>query len=118
MILKLLLALLSSIYRYVDSRAALYVISYGTMFCWYILFRAAFEGFTGGKTIAKFINGTRAVNEDGSRINFKTALLRSLSKAVPFEAFSALGASPPYPWHDKWTKTYVVDEKQSRLPID
>ena len=64
------------------------------------------------------MNGTRAVNEDGTRITFKTALLRSLSRLVPFEAFSALGANPPYPWHDRWTGTYVIDETQSRLAIN
>jgi uncharacterized RDD family membrane protein YckC len=117
-ILKLLVVFLGSIYRYVGSRTALYVISYMIVLGWYILFRSALEGFTGGKTIAKFMNGTRAVNEDGTRITFETALLRSLSWAVPFEAFSALGANPPYPWHDRWTKTYVVDEKQSQLAID
>jgi hypothetical protein len=31
---------------------------------------------------------------------------------VPFEAFSALG-TPSYPWHDKWTRTVVIDEKAS-----
>jgi len=116
-IIKLLLVFLTSIYRYVDSRTALYTIAYGAVLGWHILFRTALEGLTGGKTIAKFINGTRAVNEDGTRITFKTALLRSLSWSVPFEAFSALGANPPYPWHDKWTKTYVVDEKESMLAI-
>jgi uncharacterized RDD family membrane protein YckC len=117
-IFKLQVAFLAAIYQYVDSRAALYAISYLSVIAWYILFRTAFEGFTGGKTIAKMMNGTRAVNEDGTRVTFKTALLRSLSRAVPFEAFSALGANPPHPWHDRWAKTYVIDEKESRLPID
>ena len=68
-----------------------------------------------GKTVGKVITGTRAVNEDGSNITPKTALLRSLSRIVPFEVISALG-SPSYPWHDKWTKTYVIDEKKSNRP--
>lgn len=76
---------------------------------------AAMESLTGGKTLGKLVTRTRAVNMDGSRINFKTALLRSLSRIVPFEAFSALG-SPCYPWHDRWTNTYVIDEGLSQLP--
>jgi uncharacterized RDD family membrane protein YckC len=75
----------------------------------------AFETLTGGKTIGKYLTGTRAVNEDGTRISTKTALLRSLIRMIPFEFLSALG-SPCYPWHDRWTKTYVVDERRSRLP--
>ena len=75
----------------------------------------AIEFLGRGKTIGKLITGTRAVNQDGTQITFKTALLRSLSRIVPFEPFSAFG-NPSYPWHDRWTDTYVVDEKLSRLP--
>jgi len=72
------------------------------------LIEAAFKG----RSIGKLITGTVAVNEDGSRINGQTALLRGLSRAVPFNALSALG-SPCYPWHDKWIKTYVVNYVKS-----
>ena len=68
-----------------------------------------------GKSLGKLITGTRAVNEDGTPITPTTALLRGLSRMVPFEPFSALG-SPSHPWHDKWTKTYVIDEKASKIP--
>jgi len=70
------------------------------------------EGVTKGKSLGKLITGTRVVNTDGSDISFKTAVLRGLSRLVPFEPFSAL-SSPSYPWHDKWTNTYVIDERQS-----
>jgi uncharacterized RDD family membrane protein YckC len=70
------------------------------------LMEAAFKG----RSLGKLITGTVAVNEDGSRISGQTALLRGLSRAVPFNAFSALG-TPSYPWHDKWNKTYVVEYK-------
>ena len=73
------------------------------------------EGLFRGKSLGKLITGTRAVNEDGTRISFKTGFLRGLGKAVPFDAFSALG-QPPYPWHDKWVHTYVIVERQSSLP--
>jgi len=116
-IMKLLVALLTTIYAYVDSKAALYTVSFLGVLSWYILFRTAFEGLTGGKSIGKYITGTRAVNEDGTKISFKTALLRSLSRSVPFEAFSALASNPPNPWHDRWTKTCVVDESESRLSV-
>jgi uncharacterized RDD family membrane protein YckC len=70
------------------------------------------EGLFKGKSLGKLITGTRAVNTDGANISFKTAMLRGLSRIVPFEPFSALG-SPSNPWHDKWTNTYVIDEKLS-----
>lgn len=75
------------------------------------------EALFKGKSLGKLITGTRAVNEDGSNITPKTALLRGLSRAVPFNAFSALG-TPSYPWHDRWTRSYVIDEKESNRPTD
>lgn len=74
------------------------------------------EYFMKGKSIGKFITGTRAVNQDGSQISVRTALMRSLIRMVPFEAFSALG-TPSFPWHDKWTSTYVIDEKNSNYQL-
>jgi uncharacterized RDD family membrane protein YckC len=70
------------------------------------------EGIGKGKTLGKLITGTRAVNDDGSKITFSTGFVRGLARAVPFNAFSALG-TPSYPWHDKWTNTLVIDEKLS-----
>lgn len=71
------------------------------------LMEAAFKG----RSLGKLITGTVAVNQDGSRIKGDTALLRGLIRAVPFNALSALG-NPAYPWHDKWSKTYVVNYKE------
>lgn len=73
------------------------------------------EAATGGKTLGKVFTQTRAINDDGSRISPKTALLRCLSRFVPFEVFSALG-KPSYPWHDRWTHSMVIDEKLTTLP--
>ena len=72
------------------------------------------EALTRGRSLGKLITGTCAVNADGSSVNMQTAFWRGLCRAVPFEAFSALG-SPSYPWHDKWTNTYVIDIRQSVL---
>lgn len=85
-----------------------------TLLC-YGLYMGLVEGLFKGKSLGKVITGTRAVNEDGSQISFKTGFLRGLSRAVPFDAFSALG-QPPYPWHDKWTNTYVIIQRESSLP--
>ena len=70
------------------------------------------EGTTKGKTLGKLITGTRAVREDdGSRIGWKEAFIRSISRWVPFEVFSGLSG---HPWHDKWSKTIVVREDSLR----
>ncbi|MRG44128.1 RDD family protein [Chitinophaga sp. SYP-B3965] len=83
--------------------------------CMYAVYMALVEGIFKGRTLGKLITGTRAVNEDGTPISFITGFGRGLIHAVPFCAFSALG-TPCYPWHDQWTKTYVVDLKLSVLP--
>ncbi len=76
----------------------------------YALLMGLQETIFKGRSIGKFVMGTRAVNLDGSLISPKTAFLRGFSRAVPFCAFSALG-TPCNPWQDKWTDTIVVDEK-------
>lgn len=78
----------------------------------YALFIFAQEAIFKGRSIGKFITGTRAVNLDGKRISTETAMLRALSRAVPFCAFSAFG-TPCNPWQDKWTDTMVIDVKAS-----
>lgn len=78
------------------------------------LYMFAQEAMFKGRSIGKFITGTKAINEDGSNISLETAFRRGMSRIVPFEPFSALG-NPSYPWHDKWTNTYVIDLKASHM---
>jgi uncharacterized RDD family membrane protein YckC len=84
----------------------------------FLLIVAAFyflsELIFNGRTIGKFITGTKAVNRDGTELQPETILLRSLSRLVPFEAFSALG-NPSRPWHDTWTRTLVIDVSKTKL---
>jgi uncharacterized RDD family membrane protein YckC len=77
----------------------------------YALIMGFMEAIFKGKTLGKFITGTRAVNLDGSRIVSSTAFLRGLSRAVPFCVFSAFG-SPCNPWQDRWTDTKVVYDQK------
>ena len=69
-----------------------------------------------GKSIGKFLTGTRAVKEDGSYLEIKDALLRGFCRIIPFNIFSALG-NTCYPWHDSLSKTYVIDERESQFPM-
>lgn len=86
--------------------AIFYLIAFAIMVGYYTITEAAFKG----RTIGKMITGTRAIMNDGSDITWKTAFLRSLSRLVPFEPFSAFGG---YPWHDQWTNTQVVKARKN-----
>ena len=101
-------------YSAFSNSTAIMLINQLFFFVFYTSFIFLQEAIFKGKSIGKFVTGTRAVTTDGSFISTKTALLRSLSRIVPFEPFSALG-SPPHPWHDRWTNSYVIDEKKSVL---
>jgi uncharacterized RDD family membrane protein YckC len=79
------------------------ILGYFNFIVYYTFCEALFNGYT----LGKIITGTRAIRLDGNKLTFKDALLRSLSRIVPFEIFSGLG-SPCNPWHDTWTKTWVI----------
>lgn len=75
----------------------------------------AFETLTKGRSPGKYLTGTKVVNQDGTIISASTAFKRGFIRIIPFEIFSALG-SPCFPWHDRWSRTYVIDIKDSTLP--
>lgn len=68
---------------------------------YYTICEKAFRGYT----LGKLVSGTRAIREDGGELTFKDAILRTLSRMVPFEVLSGFA---PRPWHDSWTKTIVI----------
>jgi len=78
-----------------------YLIGVVNYLVYYTICEKGFKGYT----LGKLVTGTRVIREDGDELTIKDALLRSLSRLVPFEIFSAFGA---YPWHDSWTKTRVI----------
>lgn len=78
-----------------------YMIAIVNYLVYYTICEKAFKGHT----LGKLITGTRVIRDDGDELTFKDALLRSLFRLVPFEAFSAFGG---HPWHDTWTKTSVI----------
>jgi len=80
----------------------------------YSLFMCFIEAVSRGKSIGKLITGTKAVNSDGTEIDFPKAFLRNIIRAVPFNELSALG-SPCEPWHDRWSDTIVIEEKKLAL---
>ncbi|HEX2845050.1 MAG TPA: RDD family protein [Chitinophagaceae bacterium] len=81
-----------------------YIVAIFNYLIYYTICEKAFRGYT----LGKLLTGTRAIRQDGGELTFKDAFLRSLSRLVPFEAFSGFGDSP---WHDSWTKTTVVKSR-------
>ena len=90
---------------YNQTTADLLVIGYAVAIFNYLVYYTICEKAFKGYTLGKLISGTRAIREDGKELTFKDALLRSLSRLVPFEIFSVFGDRP---WHDAWTKTMVI----------
>jgi uncharacterized RDD family membrane protein YckC len=88
-----------------DESIGLRLLIYLVMLVYYIIFEAAT-----GKTIGKMITGTRVIKIDGSKPTFKTALVRSLCRFIPFEAFSCFG-TPCEGWHDSIADSWVVFDK-------
>jgi uncharacterized RDD family membrane protein YckC len=76
------------------------ILAYFNYIVYYTICEKLFQGYT----LGKLITGTKAVRLDGTALSFKDALLRSLSRIVPFEVFSGFGI----PWHDSWTNTTVI----------
>lgn len=81
----------------------------------YLLYYTPQEAL-GGVTIGKLITRTRVVREDGRPITLRDALVRTLVRLVPFEAFSFLSESRPRGWHDSWSKTKVISLRQPVIP--
>jgi uncharacterized RDD family membrane protein YckC len=76
----------------------------------YFLYALLMEYFTKGRTIGKYITGTRAISTDGTEPTFYDYFIRNISRLVPFDAFSFLGGGNG--WHDNWSDTRVVNVKK------
>ena len=57
---------------------------------------------------AKALLGRIVVDEYGNKPTAKQFFIRSISRVVPFEAFSCLS---PLGWHDNWSNTFVIRKK-------
>lgn len=75
-----------------------------------IVYYMVFETIT-GRTLGKYITNTKVLTEDGQKPEADKILYRTLSRMIPFEAFSFLG-DEGRGWHDSLAKTVVVDIKK------
>ena len=61
-----------------------------------------------GRTIAKFITRTKVTTVSGGNPSIGEIFIRTLSRFIPFEAFSFLNGEA-VGWHDKISRTRVID---------
>jgi uncharacterized RDD family membrane protein YckC len=63
------------------------------------------------KTPAKFITKTKVITEKGEKPELSNIIRRTLIRFIPLEPFSFLSSDRPKGWHDRWSKTMVVDDE-------
>lgn len=67
------------------------------------------EKITKGRSLGKFITGTKVIMVDGRIPTNDDLLKRNFSRVIPFDVFSFIGRIG---WHDKWSDTRVVNWKK------
>lgn len=72
-----------------------------------VIYYTAFESAT-GRSPAKWIFGTKVLNNQQGRASFGQILGRSFARLIPFEPFSAF-RSNGLMWHDSLSNTITVD---------
>lgn len=82
-----------------------YLISFGAYFFYFFVFESWL-----GKTPGKLITRTKVVDATGGKPTPGKIAGRSLSRLVPFDAFSFF-ADRPVGWHDQWSGTYVINDQ-------
>ena len=81
----------------------------------YSLYYFLIENYSKGRSIGKFITGTKVVTLEGEIPKSSVFLKRSLYRLIPFEAFSFLGTNG---WHDSIPKTTVVIKKHFDYEVE
>ena len=81
--------------------------TYSTLFGFLMLNYFLLE-WSFGRTMGKLIMGTVVVTKNGLKPGLSSIFIRTLSRLIPFDMFSFLGASGRI-WHDSLSRTYVVE---------
>lgn len=75
----------------------------------YFIYVFPMEYLTKGRTIGKYITGTKVLSSDGTQPTLQDYFIRNISRLVPFDSFSFFGYNG---WHDKWSNTRVINIKK------
>lgn len=73
---------------------------------YYVFFETVFSA-----TPAKFLTETRVINNKGEKASIRAVFIRTLSRFIPFEAFSFIFGFTG--WHDRISETTVIKEKRT-----
>jgi len=79
------------------------------------------EYFTKGRSLGKYITGTKVIMTDGNEPTLSDYFMRNIIRLVPFDALSFFGENG---WHDSWSDTRVINiknyeaERQTKSEID
>lgn len=63
------------------------------------------------RSLAKYLTRCRVIDVYCEKPDWKSIMLRSIVRLVPFEMFSCLGDNGRG-WHDRWSNTYVVSDEE------
>ncbi|MDM1554558.1 MULTISPECIES: RDD family protein [Chryseobacterium] len=80
----------------------------------YILYYFLMENYLDGRTISKYITGTKVISTDGTHPTTQQIIYRTLSRVIPFDGLSFLGVNG---WHDSWSDTRVINLKNYMAEI-
>lgn len=72
------------------------------------------EKFLNGRTVGKYITGTKVISTDATKPTTKQIVYRNLVRLVPFDGLSFFGING---WHDSWTDTRVINIKNYESEI-
>lgn len=59
-----------------------------------------------GRTLGKLVTGTKVLSKTGTKPTVGQLIIRTLVRSIPFEPVSFLLGGG---WHDRWSRTRVVD---------
>ncbi|MBI3898532.1 MAG: RDD family protein [Gammaproteobacteria bacterium] len=78
------------------------VLGVGIFLLYYVPLEATY-----GRTVGKWITGTKVVNQNGGKPSVGQIIGRTICRFIPFEPFSFF-TSDIRGWHDRVPRTYVV----------
>ncbi|MEM6366986.1 MAG: RDD family protein [Myxococcota bacterium] len=81
----------------------------------FLAYLAGMEAWT-GRTLGKYITGTKVVRLDGSAITWWQAILRTILRLVPYESVTFLFSRAGL--HDRWSGTRVVELNPSNDQLE
>jgi uncharacterized RDD family membrane protein YckC len=98
----------------VDNKSIVKIIRAIIVFGGYYIFMEYFLS----KTVGKYFTKSKVVNKDGSKISFKTAIMRYMCRWIPFEFISLGLGRDAEAWHDTLSKTLVIEDDNNNGTVN